>query len=59
MKKIYNSPQAYTINLSAEASMMLSVSVSEDASQGDDWSNERDWNTAEGGFQWSNATEED
>ena len=43
MKKIYNRPEMTVVLLDAEMSMMLSTSVSGSGSQGDDWSNERDW----------------
>lgn len=59
MKKTYNRPESLVINMSAEASMMLSVSVSNGGSQGDDWSNERQWDGSDNGFVWSQEADEE
>ena len=59
MKKIYNRPESLVIHMSAEASMMLSVSVSNGGSQGDDWSNERQWDGSNDDFAWSQEGDEE
>ncbi len=59
MKKIYNRPESLVINMSAETSMMLSVSASNSGSQGDDWSNERQWDGSNEGFDWSKEGDEE
>lgn len=59
MKKIYNRPESLVINMSAETSMMLSVSASSSGSQGDDWSNERQWDGSNEGFDWSKEGDEE
>lgn len=59
MKKIYNRPESLVINMSAETSMMLSVSASNSGSQGDGWSNERQWDGSNEGFDWSKEGDEE
>ncbi len=59
MKKIYNRPESLVINMSAETSMMLSVSASNSGSQGDNWSNERQWDGSNEGFDWSKEGDEE
>ena len=59
MKKIYNRTESLVINMSAETSMMLSVSASNSGSQGDDWSNERQWDGSNEGFDWSQEGDEE
>lgn len=58
MKKIYNRPEMTVVLLDAEMSMMLSASVSGSGSQGDDWSNERDWQSAND-VPWDDVDAED
>ncbi len=50
MKKSYIRPEASVIRLSAEASMMLSVSHTDSGSNDDGWSNKRDWNDSDASF---------
>lgn len=58
MKKIYNRPEMTVVLLDAEMSMMLSTSVSGSGSQGDDWSNERDWQSTND-VPWDDVDAED
>ena len=58
MKKIYNRPEMTVVLLDAEMSMMLSTSVSGSGSQGDDWSNERDWQSTND-VPWDDVDTED
>lgn len=58
MKKIYNRPESNVVRFSSEMSMMLSVSVSGSGSQGDDWSNERGWQSTND-VPWDDVDAED
>lgn len=59
MKKTYIRPEATSVRLLAEAALM-SVSYSDKITQGDDWSNQRDWNDdAQGGSPWSTMDAEE